>query len=1082
MATQLLPERFPVRSGPVIAAAATPAGYLGQLLVLTAACALSSYLGGRLLGRPITAPILPSTGVGMAGLLLLGARYWPGVAIGVMTGLLAYDSQGTGIVFGGVSQTLTALVPALLLPRLGWSDFRFERLREVLRYLLIAGLLAPLIGAAVLGLYLLQVEIPYRLELSGTFYLGGVGSALLLGPPILTWLGPSPTFRANARGLECLVMVGGLALAAVLTHRALPLYFITIFPLLAWAALRTGPRGASLMSFALFVVCTWAVRDQLNDIHTAEQRFFLGGLNLTQGITSLLLATSVIERRRANREERNIEDAYRTLVAAAPFAVVGVDREGLVTVWSSAAERMFGWTAEEVVGRQLPTIPDDRQEEFHRLMANQAEAVNELETVRRRRDGAELDISLTTWPVYDHEGQLSGAMEVHQDITERKRAGRLQQATYRVSEAALAALDLEQLYASIHEIVSGLMPARNLSIALYHPESDRLSFPYWSDELAAPPEVRRAGRGAAEFVIQSGRPLRDLGGAIAGLVARGDIEPFTTSATDWLGVPLKARGRTIGVLAVQSYQRGACYTDREQAILEFVSIQVGMAIERKGAEDAVRASERELRALFAAMRDVILVLDQDGTYLRVAPTSPDLLPVPATELVGRRLHDVLPADTAVRFLGLVRTTLANGHPSTIEYPLTIQGQEVWFSAVVSPLEPHTVLWVARSINEQKQAEEALRRSEEQLRQAVKMEAVGRLAGGVAHDFNNLLTSVLGHADLAIKRVPSSDPLHDDLVEIMSAGSRAAALTQQLLAFSRKQVLEPRIVDLNATVNTIARMLRRTIGEDIELITRLAPELGAVRADPVQMEQVILNLAVNARDAMPLGGQLLIETSDQELPTGSVVRVTVTDTGVGMSEEVRAHIFEPFFTTKDTGKGTGLGLATAYGIVKQSGGTISVTSSQGLGSTFLVDLPRVRGEAVTEERRPAPLPGGGTETILLVEDEDAVRNLVRRVLELHGYKVLTAPSGEAALEVSRLHPGPLDLLLTDVVMPGISGPRLAERLLAERPSARIILMSGYAATTLEQKTLPDPASSFLQKPFTSELLMRRVREVLDQARD
>jgi PAS domain S-box-containing protein len=1082
MATQLLPEHFPVRTGQRVAAATTMVGYLGRVLLLAVACALSSYAGARVFGPGSTAPIWPSMGVAIGGLLLLGARYWPGVAIGVSIGFLGIPGQPVGALFAGLGFTLTALLPAVVLPRVGWNDFRFEQTRDVVRYILVAGFLAPVSGALVFLCSFLIQPPGFLLDTLALFYFAGVSGSLLLGPLVVTWLGPTPSFRPSAQTAELVAMAGGLVLATLLTERSLPYFFVTAFPLLAWAGLRTGPRGASLMSFALFLVCVWAVGDKLvPDPVSSAQRLFLGGINITQGITSLLLASSVVERRRAKREERTIEDNYRTLVAAAPFAVVGVDREGRATVWSSAAERMFGWTAEEVVGRRLPIVPDDHTDESERLLSNQAEGVNGLETVRCRRDGVVLDISLTAWPVYDSEGHLSGVMEVHQDITDRKRAGRLQQATYRVSEAALAALDLEQLYSAIHEIVAGLMSARNLSIALYHPETDRLGFPYWSDERAEQPGVRQAGKGLTEYVLRSGRPIRDLSGTIPGLIAQGEIEPFTTLATDWLGVPLKARGRTIGVLAVQSYETGACYTDRDQAILEFVSIQVGMAIERKGAEDRVRASERELRALFAAMRDVILVLDQNGTYLRIAPTSPDLLPAPASEILGRRLQDVLPPELAARFLSLIRTTLASGQPSTIEYALTIQGQEVWFSAVVSPLEANTVLWVARSINEQKQAEEALRRSEEQLRQAVKMEAVGRLAGGVAHDFNNLLTSVLGHADLAIKRVPSSDPLHDDLVEIMSAGSRAAALTQQLLAFSRKQVLEPRIVDLNTTVNTIARMLRRTIGEDIDLVTRLAPELGAVRADPVQMEQVILNLAVNARDAMPLGGQLLIETSNQEAPGGGVIRVTVTDTGMGMSEEVRAHIFEPFFTTKEMGKGTGLGLATAYGIVKQSGGTISVTSSPGKGSTFQVDLPRVRGEAVPEERRPAVLPGGGSETILLVEDEDAVRNLIRRVLELHGYKVLTAPSGEAALEVSRLHGGQLHLLLTDVVMPGISGPRLAERLLEERPTVRIVLMSGYAATTLEQKILLDPASSFLQKPFTSELLMRRVREVLDQPR-
>ena len=385
------------------------------------------------------------------------------------------------------------------------------------------------------------------------------------------------------------------------------------------------------------------------------------------------------------------------------------------------------------------------------------------------------------------------------------------------------------------------------------------------------------------------------------------------------------------------------------------------------------------------------------------------------------------------------------------------------------------------VSERKEAESALRHSEDQLRQAMKMEAVGRLAGGVAHDFNNLLTAVLGHADLALTQVDPGKPFHEDLQEIKQAALRAAALTQQLLAFSRKQVLERRVVDLNQIVAGITRMLDRTIGEDIELVTDLAPELGRVHADAIQLEQVLLNLAVNARDAMPEGGRLTIETMNVQSEAGAVVRIRVADTGVGMTPEVLAHIFEPFFTTKELGKGTGLGLATVYGIVKQSGGHISVTSSRGHGTTFLIDFPRSPDEpridvvAPSVERR-----SGGTETILLVEDEATVRTLARRVLEQRGYKVLEAQHPEQALIVSRGFQEQIDLLLTDVVMPGMSGTKLAEQLTAERRAMSVVYMSGYAATSVEQRLLLDDSVPFIQKPFTPDILARRVREVLDEA--
>jgi len=385
------------------------------------------------------------------------------------------------------------------------------------------------------------------------------------------------------------------------------------------------------------------------------------------------------------------------------------------------------------------------------------------------------------------------------------------------------------------------------------------------------------------------------------------------------------------------------------------------------------------------------------------------------------------------------------------------------------------------VSERKEAEAALRHSEDQLRQAMKMEAVGRLAGGVAHDFNNLLTAVLGHADLALTQVDPGKPFHEDLQEIKQAALRAAALTQQLLAFSRKQVLERRVVDLNQIVAGITRMLDRTIGEDIELVTDLAPELGRVHADAIQLEQVLLNLAVNARDAMPEGGRLTIETMNVQSETGAVVRIRVADTGVGMTPEVLAHIFEPFFTTKELGKGTGLGLATVYGIVKQSGGHISVTSSRGHGTTFLIDFPRSPDEPrIDVVAPPVERRSGGTETILLVEDEATVRTLARRVLEQRGYKVLEAQHPEQALIVSRGFQEQIDLLLTDVVMPGMSGIKLAEHLTAERRSMSVVYMSGYAATSVEQRLLLDDSVPFIQKPFTPDILARRVREVLDEA--
>jgi PAS domain S-box-containing protein len=380
--------------------------------------------------------------------------------------------------------------------------------------------------------------------------------------------------------------------------------------------------------------------------------------------------------------------------------------------------------------------------------------------------------------------------------------------------------------------------------------------------------------------------------------------------------------------------------------------------------------------------------------------------------------------------------------------------------------------------------------EEQFRQAQKMEAVGRLAGGVAHDFNNLLTAILGYCDLALLRIDPADPLRRDVEEIRKAGERAAGLTRQLLAFSRRQVLQPRLVDLNEVVADVQKMLARLVGEDVEIEVRSEPGLGLVRADPGQLQQVIVNLAVNARDAMPEGGRLTLETANVDVDEahaalhgvrpGPHVVLSVSDTGHGLDDETREHLFEPFFTTKEPGKGTGLGLATVHGIVTQSGGHIEVLSRPGHGATFLIFLPRAeappRAETVCQ---PIARARGGTETVLVVEDSDEVRRLACEILTKQGYRVLAASGGEAAVEVSRKD-GPIHLLLTDVVMPGMSGRSLAERLCACSPRMKVLFMSGYADRAFGDQGGAAPGFALLQKPFHPEDLVRRVRTVLDEA--
>jgi two-component system, cell cycle sensor histidine kinase and response regulator CckA len=389
------------------------------------------------------------------------------------------------------------------------------------------------------------------------------------------------------------------------------------------------------------------------------------------------------------------------------------------------------------------------------------------------------------------------------------------------------------------------------------------------------------------------------------------------------------------------------------------------------------------------------------------------------------------------------------------------------------------------ITERRQAEEDRRRLEEQLRQSQKMEAVGRLAGGIAHDFNNLLMVIMGHGELLRRSLDANDPRLRKVQHVMGASERAARLVRQLLAFSRKQVMETRVLDLNTLVSDTARMLRPLLGEDVKVVARLDPVLGRVRVDPAQIEQVLMNLAVNARDAMPTGGTITLETADVRVPASGEAAparhaaLTVRDTGLGMDEKTRAQAFEPFFTTKAGTGGTGLGLSMVYGIVQQSGGHIAVESAPGRGSCFRILLPCAEGPGEANEAAPvAAAPPAGGETVLVVEDEPTIRALACEMLESHGYLTLGAGSGEEALGLAVRHAGPIHLLLADVVMPGLAGPALAERFAVVRPYARVLFMSGYAGDDLARHGLADDVLQFVPKPFTADLLGRRVREVLD----
>jgi PAS domain S-box-containing protein len=509
--------------------------------------------------------------------------------------------------------------------------------------------------------------------------------------------------------------------------------------------------------------------------------------------------------------------------------------------------------------------------------------------------------------------------------------------------------------------------------------------------------------------------------------------------------------------------------------------------ERKRVEEALRRSEAMNRALFNAIPDLIFRFSREGVYLDFKPSKEFKPLVPPSEFLGKSVLEVLPPEVAQKCMELLHRTLATGETQIYEYQLLKDGVLRDYEARLVPCGENEVLILVRDITNRKMLEQ-------QLRQASKMEAVGRLAGGVAHDFNNLLTVIGGYAQMLRDSLPPADSLREVVEEIARAADRANALTQRLLSFSRHQVVQPKVLELNSVVSGLNKMLRRVIGADIELATALRPDLARVKVDRSQIEQILVNLIVNARDAMPGGGRLTIETRNVELGEeyarmhvgvvpGQYVMLSVGDTGDGMDEETKSHLFEPFFTTKEPGKGTGLGLSTVYGIAKQSGGDIDVHSEVGKGTTVRVYLPQVEEAGVEVAlKTPVRRPLGGTETVLLVEDEVGVRKLFQEILRRHGYTVLEARDSQDAVMIGAEHPGPIHLLLTDVVMPQMSGGELAKRIRGMRPALRVLYVSGYADDASLRREAPDLGGAFLQKPFTPEVLLRTLRDVLDVKED
>lgn len=758
-------------------------------------------------------------------------------------------------------------------------------------------------------------------------------------------------------------------------------------------------------------------------------------------------------------------DYMDSILETMPGALIVVNPDARIISTNRSACRILGYAKEELIGAPMAKVLGQDQSLGPKLeKLFEAGDLTNWELSYQTKDGRQVPVFLSSTVRRDAAGQISYTVCIAIDISEHKKSeAALVESERRFRDIAENAVEwiweVDQFgkYIYVSSVVDDLLGYKPEELTnkhfydLFHPEDredlKQSAFRFFAQKLPFQDFINRNinKNGETVWLSTSGVPILDEQGNLKGY-----------------------RGADIDITA------------------------------RRQAEEALRANERFLTAIFASIQDGISILDMDYNIVRVNAAMDQAYPQ-VVPLAGKKCYAAYHGRDKPCENCPARRTLETGQ--TAQEMVVERGTDGhilrYIDLFTFPLidmssgQMNGVVESVRDITQQKQAEEALRRSEENLHQSQKMEAVGRLAGGVAHDFNNILTAIIGYSELLQGKFEPDDSRLNDMEEIRKAAERAASLTRQLLAFSRKQIFAPKVLNLNNLIMNLDKMLRRLLSEDIKLVTIPGENLGEVMADPGQIEQVIINLAVNARDAMPRGGVITIETQNVfldadyaqkyvEVHPGDYVMMAVSDTGSGLDEASRARIFEPYFTTKELGKGTGLGLSTVHGIIKQSGGHIAVYSEVGQGATFKVYLPRLRQQMQAEPTAADSCTlNRGTETILLVEDEDLVRQVARRILEMRGYTVLEAASGREALLVSQQTHGPIHLMLTDVVMPGMSGGETAERLRAQRPELKVLFMSGHTENSIVHHGVLDPGVAFIQKPFRSDLLVHKVRQVLDQ---
>jgi PAS domain S-box-containing protein len=883
------------------------------------------------------------------------------------------------------------------------------------------------------------------LALAVCLFGGVVTLGYLFGTPLLYGGTVVPMAFPTALAVGCL----GLALVGLAPRDSAPLRPFT------------GPSvGAKLLRaflpIAPGILVVEALVDQIEALNPALDA------TLTAFASALVVAALVayvarsvgrdIESAQAERERaRRDADRLAAIVQSSEDAIYTKDLDGAITAWNASAERLFGYAQDEALGRSAGMlVPPGAEGEWTGILdkSRAGERIAHQETRRLRKDGTAVLVSLSESPLRDAEGRVVGISAIARNVSEQRRA-----------EQAL--LENEKALRTFFESdVAGILFGDGRGGLAANDEFLRITG-YSRQDLEAG-RVRWAEITPPEFTERDEVARREA-------LARGACTPYEKQY-------FRKDGTRVWVMV------SFAILDRE------TERNVGFVVNidaRKRAEDDLRKSEERFARVFQSNLIAIGIAEmKSGRFMDVNRRCAEFFGYARDEMVGRTVFDLrLWANPADRERLVAAAT--PGPASPMEAAFRRKSGDIRHALV--SMEAMTLSGTAEPLNMVVIVDLTdHKRLERQLLQAQKMEAVGRLAGGVAHDFNNLLGVILGYGELLLRQ--ASEAQRGKIDEILKAAHRAAGLTRQLLAFSRKQIVEPKVLDLNVLLSDLEKMLGRLIGEDVDLTIVPGVGLGQVKADPGQVEQVVMNLSVNARDAMADGGMLRIETANVELDArqaaqhppmtpGRYVMLAVSDSGCGIETEILPKIFEPFFTTKEQGRGTGLGLATVYGIVKQAGGFVWVYSEVGRGTTFKIYLPRADEPTSAPDALETAMPSKGWETILLVEDEASLRAITREILEGHGYRVLEAAGGDEAVEIGHRHPDPIHLLVTDVVMPGMNGRQVADLLVAERPSLRVLYMSGYTDDVIAHRGVLETGTLLLSKPFTVLALLRRVREAL-----